>query len=649
MPSDDFIPRQHAGSKLFFKVQKRLYNLEHHFVRKLSSFFPKRFLSAFKWAESFLNFFSHAKHTPFVAALKVSKTDFYLKFGKIIKDIQIGLDSRPAMALRFNEPLRTELSNFKDKIFVFGFNVLDSMDPAVVPEPISVTLNFENELGTNNLKFKIPLEISRKKKAEIYFEPGNNWMDIAFDLSHLEGEKGFLTILLEAGPTVQEHYPSFAISTPQLLKKKSPEESKKIIFLGIEALTDPLFLSQYHSLKIDMPHWEELTGESEYYIRAYSQNDSTLPSIGTIFSGLFASQHGIGNYKSNPYIYEVQRLSNRISTVTELVKGKNFYTSASMTEMRIQPPYGWNRGFDSYFCVPHPWLDKAPDESRLMRTLDSWKHFDSYHAVYLDWLHWPTIHCSHERSPRLYDAQELADASHEEMLVESYVNQLKKLDKQLGSIINFLKEKGLYDTTMIILTGDHGSFLHPWGYHELYAFYERHIRVPLVIKWPDWHKKPAKKDHSLCNASLSTFKSVIEALDIELPDYAKTLPQFVNDKLDYAITETIMHPNQDHYALSLVGSEYKLVLFAKVDWLNKKIVSWEEERVYKVDSQSMHVKEDEIKLENDPIKTMRNYGRRFLEDNLKFQAEFGPVSFKDQQKPWEFKKVSRLKRLFFNA
>ena len=67
-----------------------------------------------------------------------------------------------------------------------------------------------------------------------------------------------------------------------------------------------------------------------------------------------------------------------------------------------------------------------------------------------------------------------------------YYSLISQLDYQVGRMVKLLKDKGLYDSTMIIYTADHGEYL---GYHHLLLkdgpLYDPIVKVPLVIKFPN--------------------------------------------------------------------------------------------------------------------------------------------------------------------
>ena len=66
-------------------------------------------------------------------------------------------------------------------------------------------------------------------------------------------------------------------------------------------------------------------------------------------------------------------------------------------------------------------------------------------------------------------------------LARDYLAAVSGLDDQFGRLIGFLKEEGLYDDTIIVLTADHGDML---GSHSLigkHVWFEESIGIPFVI------------------------------------------------------------------------------------------------------------------------------------------------------------------------
>jgi arylsulfatase A-like enzyme len=71
------------------------------------------------------------------------------------------------------------------------------------------------------------------------------------------------------------------------------------------------------------------------------------------------------------------------------------------------------------------------------------------------------------------------------LLVDLYDEEIRFTDAGIGRLLNHLRELGLYDDTLIVLTADHGEeFLeHGWIGHTQ-NLYEAVVRVPLIICEP---------------------------------------------------------------------------------------------------------------------------------------------------------------------
>jgi len=65
-----------------------------------------------------------------------------------------------------------------------------------------------------------------------------------------------------------------------------------------------------------------------------------------------------------------------------------------------------------------------------------------------------------------------------------YYGSITFIDEQIGRILQTLKDKGMYDDTLIVFTSDHGDMLadhHHW--RKSYA-YEGSAHIPMLLRWP---------------------------------------------------------------------------------------------------------------------------------------------------------------------
>jgi len=104
-------------------------------------------------------------------------------------------------------------------------------------------------------------------------------------------------------------------------------------------------------------------------------------------------------------------------------------------------------------------------------------------------------------------------------LAVNYTN-LKRLDNQIGQIMNGLKADGLYENSIIFFYGDHGG---PFPRHKR-ALYDTGVKVPLVIKFPK-NKNAGSIDDRLISF-IDYAPTVLSLVGIEPPEVMQGRAQF---------------------------------------------------------------------------------------------------------------------------
>lgn len=97
-----------------------------------------------------------------------------------------------------------------------------------------------------------------------------------------------------------------------------------------------------------------------------------------------------------------------------------------------------------------------------------------------------------------------------------YFSYVEYLDEKIGELIDYLKDKKLYDETVIIFTSDHGNYLGGHGHMEnkSYGMYEDIMRVPLLIK----DGSNTGTYHQLTN-SCDIYETILDYAGVKLSEY----------------------------------------------------------------------------------------------------------------------------------
>ena len=96
-----------------------------------------------------------------------------------------------------------------------------------------------------------------------------------------------------------------------------------------------------------------------------------------------------------------------------------------------------------------------------------------------------------------------------------YAGEIAYTDYCIGQVINRLKELDLYDSTLIIITGDHGEMIGEHGEQtHVFFIYQSAIKVPLIFKLPGIKKHEVLKK---CVGLIDIVPTICGLLNIEEP------------------------------------------------------------------------------------------------------------------------------------
>ncbi len=68
--------------------------------------------------------------------------------------------------------------------------------------------------------------------------------------------------------------------------------------------------------------------------------------------------------------------------------------------------------------------------------------------------------------------------------MQDYLACVQSVDDNVGRLLDFLKESGLEENTIVVYTSDQGFFLGDHGLYDKRFMYEESLRMPLLVRWP---------------------------------------------------------------------------------------------------------------------------------------------------------------------
>jgi arylsulfatase A-like enzyme len=92
-----------------------------------------------------------------------------------------------------------------------------------------------------------------------------------------------------------------------------------------------------------------------------------------------------------------------------------------------------------------------------------------------------------------------------EKVIPTYMGLIKQIDDQMGVLMDFLEQRGLLETTMIVFTSDHGDYLGDHWMGEKDLFHDQSAKVPLIVIDPSAAAERTRG--TVCDA-------LVEAIDL---------------------------------------------------------------------------------------------------------------------------------------
>jgi len=280
-----------------------------------------------------------------------------------------------------------------------------------------------------------------------------------------------------------------------------------VVFITIDTLR-PDHLGCYGDKQIRTPNIDTLAADGTRFERAYTAVPVTLPSHTVIFTGTYPTLSGVHDFAAN-------KLSPTQATLASVLKDNGYTTGAVIGSAVLDSRFGLNHGFDFYYDhfdfnrLQESNLDEMERPGNIVAdvTLD-WLS-KNYQKKFFLWMHLYDPHYPY-RPPAPYS---------EEYRDRPYDGEIAFADAQVGRLIEFLKNKGLYRNTLIVLSGDHGESLGEHG-EKTHGFfiYNATLHVPLIIHLPgDMH---ARTVQNLVNLA-DIMPTVLAALNIQLPAHVQ--------------------------------------------------------------------------------------------------------------------------------
>ena len=279
-----------------------------------------------------------------------------------------------------------------------------------------------------------------------------------------------VALLLGACAPAPERSGAAASTAPAGLTDRRPDI---VVFLLDTVRSD--HLSAYGYAKQTMPFLSRIAERSVVFERAWAPSSWTPTSMASIFTGLWANQHGVlTGFRATQRALrggdaiELNRVPEEAELLPEVLKRAGYRTYGAADNINMGEAMGFTRGFDRFFGRP---------EGGVRGRVREWKQeLRQGSGPFFLYLHYMDAHGPFKTNPR--PGQPDIEAT-----VEAYDAALTALDEKIRFTFGTL---GLERRQVVVLLlADHGEeFLEHGGTGHGLKLYDELLRVPLILYAP---------------------------------------------------------------------------------------------------------------------------------------------------------------------
>jgi choline-sulfatase len=263
------------------------------------------------------------------------------------------------------------------------------------------------------------------------------------------------------------------------------------------------------------PVLETLSRDAVVFRNAYSTTSWTLPAHVSLFSGKTLDKHGVTTPNDTiPLAFPL---------VSEVFQKNGYVTAAFTGGGFIEDTFGFFRGFQLYSNNPGSVFSMNSAErvfDHFKNYIEQFKGNDLFIFLHTYQAHAP-YKAPHEYIDRIapgvdsnlkgiknfiggnHEYFKSIDPGNRQLLIDLYDSAILYCDEMLvGSVVNHLKQEGMYEDAMLIVLSDHGEeFYDHHSWEHGHTLYRELVQIPLLIKYPR-NRKTGKEETLVSIADL---------------------------------------------------------------------------------------------------------------------------------------------------
>jgi choline-sulfatase len=316
-------------------------------------------------------------------------------------------------------------------------------------------------------------------------------------------------------------------AAPKVARGKAP---RNVLFWMIDNVRADRYSLYNPKTRVKTPIIEELGKTGTVFERAYIQGNESRVSHACIWTGMYPKQH--------KFIDPKAKLSSEWVTMPEAVRKGDLYTAAWIANGFVSKFWGFGKGWDFFRNNLHEgggltgealadmaikFIEERGEKRFFgyVGTIDphvSWKARQPWLKEY----HPEPYDGPFKKNVPGKDVEKMATGKRETSLADRkrviaiYDSTVSYNDQQLGRVLKALKDRGVRDETMVIITADHGEEF--WEYGRIghgHSAHQELVGVPLIIHYPPLFGRGVRVREGV--NVLSLMPSILDAIGVPIP------------------------------------------------------------------------------------------------------------------------------------
>ncbi len=278
-----------------------------------------------------------------------------------------------------------------------------------------------------------------------------------------------------------------------------------IILITVDALRQD-HLTLYGYFRNTSPELEKFSANAYVFDDAISQVPFTMTAAFSLMTGLYP-----------PEMENIEEIYSNVDTLPYQLRSLDYYNMAVRGTEIIGSTTVFKKGFDEFYDVKtlptysdvatlnaSVIVEKAKElvDNTKEKRIFLWLHFKDPHIRYLPSEEFKNTYRTEAKTfinvnsfwadgfkgiPRFNYLENHTDV---EYYIDRYDEEILTLDKAFGEFIDYLENRSLLDSSMLLFCGLHGENLGENDYFFIHSsnIDEANIKVPIIVKYPNQDK-----------------------------------------------------------------------------------------------------------------------------------------------------------------